>query len=250
MARTPVVGRRQLLSGGAIVGSAFALDCSLPVNARTISGEIPWQPGDANRHDEVEAGPWRFFTADEARFIDAAVSRLIPSDDLGPGAKEAGVTTFLDRQLAGTYGQASRWYMQGPWKKGEPSQGYQTRLTPAELYRAAIAEIDAQAAARFEGHSFSALEADQQDRLLGELEAGRIELRAAGGKAFFEMLLQNTIEGFFSDPIYGGNRGMVGWSLIGFPGARYDYRPYVQRHGESLDLPPVGIKGRPGWKPA
>jgi hypothetical protein len=66
-------------------------------------------------------------------------------------------------------------------------------------------------------------------------------------KAFFELLLQNTPEGFFSDPIYGGNRDMVGWKLIGFPGARYDYRPYVDKHGAQLDLPPVGLKGRPGW---
>lgn len=250
MARPPLVGRRQFLSGGAIVGSALAFDSTLPVSARTISGDMPWQPGEANRPDEIEAGPWRFFTADEARFVDAAIARLIPSDDLGPGAKEAGVTTFLDRQLAGPYGQASRWYMRGPWKKGEPTQGYQTRLTPAELYRTAIKEIDAQSAARFEGRDFSDLDPDQQDRLLSDLEEGRIELQAVDAKAFFEMFLQNTVEGFFSDPIYGGNRGMVGWSMIGFPGARYDYRPYVGQHGQKLDLPPVGIKGRPGWKPA
>jgi len=67
------------------------------------------------------------------------------------------------------------------------------------------------------------------------------------GQAFFDFLLQNTIEGFFWDPIYGGNRDMVGWKLIGFPGARYDYRPYVKKHNQRLDLAPVSIAGRPGW---
>ena len=64
------------------------------------------------------------------------------------------------------------------------------------------------------------------------------------------MLLQNTIEGFFSDPIYGGNRDMIGWKLIGFPGAHYDYRSYVKNHNERLSLAPVGIMGRPGWNPS
>jgi gluconate 2-dehydrogenase gamma chain len=81
------------------------------------------------------------------------------------------------------------------------------------------------------------------------MENNKLELANVSGKAFFEQLLQNTIEGFFCDPIHGGNRDMVGWKLIGFPGARYDYRPYVEKHNQKLDLPPVGIQGRPGWTP-
>jgi len=61
--------------------------------------------------------------------------------------------------------------------------------------------------------------------------------------AFFEQILNNTREGFLSDPVYGGNRGMVGWQMIGFPGARYDYRDWVERHNERYPLPPVGIGG-------
>jgi gluconate 2-dehydrogenase gamma chain len=56
-------------------------------------------------------------------------------------------------------------------------------------------------------------------------------------------------EGFFSDPLYGGNRDMIGWKLIGFPGARYDYRPYIAQHGKKLAIEPVGLHGRPGWNP-
>jgi gluconate 2-dehydrogenase gamma chain len=42
---------------------------------------------------------------------------------------------------------------------------------------------------------------------------------------------------------------MIGWKLIGFPGAHYDYRPYVSQHGKKLPIEPVGLRGRPGWTP-
>jgi gluconate 2-dehydrogenase gamma chain len=122
-------------------------------------------------------------------------------------------------------------------------------MSPAEMYRAAIKAIDSYCTSNFDGKKFSALTPDQQDKVLTGLEKGDTKLDNVDSKAFFTVFLQNTIEGFLSDPIYGGNRDMVGWKLIGFPGARYDYRPYVKKHGQKLDLPPVGIKGRPGWSP-
>ena len=121
-------------------------------------------------------------------------------------------------------------------------------LTPAALYRAAIRAIDERVANQGGAESFAKLAGADQDAFLKTLEAGKAEL--GGGveaKTFFELLLQNTMEGFWSDPIYGGNRDMAGWKLVGFPGARYDHRPYVTRHGERYPLPPVGLKGRPDW---
>jgi gluconate 2-dehydrogenase gamma chain len=241
------LNRRQILSAGAIIGSAAATGAT-PASARSIHGEVPWQAGEADAPTAVEPGPYQFFTPEEARFIEAAVARLIPSDDTGPGAIEAGVPTFLDRQLAGSYGRAERWYMLGPWRKGEESQGFQSRLTPAQMYRYAIAAIDAHVRETSPEHPFFAsLSSSEQDRLLGDLEQDKVELKNISGKMFFEQLLQNTIEGFFCDPIHGGNKNMVGWRLIGFPGARYDYRDWVGRHGERVNLPPVGIQGRPEW---
>ena len=77
-----------------------------------------------------------------------------------------------------------------------------------------------------------------------------MKLEGADGKVFFETLLQNTKEGFFADPVYGGNRDMAGWKMIGFPGARYDYRDWIDRHNQRYPLPPVGIMGRPAWNAA
>jgi len=243
------LSRRTLLTAGAVGAASAALTAApQPAEARTYSGEMPWSPSSADAPVPVEPGPYEFFTPDEAAFIEAAVSRLIPNDDLGPGAKEAAVPHFLDRQMLGEYGRAERWYMLGPWRPGTATQGYQSRMTPAQLYRFAIKAIDDHLK-QANGKVFAQLSADQQDKVLTDLEHGKIELANVSGKAFFDVLLQNTIEGFFSDPIHGGNRDMVGWKLIGFPGARYDYRPYVDKHNQKLDLPPVSIQGRPGWNP-
>ncbi len=247
MADFSKLNRRQILSAGVLVGSSVAFEGA---HARSISGEVPWQPSEADKPDIVQPGGWQFFTGPERDFIDAAISRLIPNDDLGPGAKEANVTFFLDRQMAGPYGSGAHWYMLGPWKTGEPTQGYQSRLSPAELYRAAIKATDDYCKDKFGGKTFAQLGAEQQDQVLHGLEKGDISLKSADVKQFFTLLHQNTVEGFFSDPIHGGNRDMVGWKLIGFPGARYDYRPYVKKHGQKLNLPAVGIKGRPGWTPS
>src|SRR4051812_24529976 len=124
MARSQM-SRRDLLSAGAVLGSTCAL--TAPAGAKSISGEMPWAPGVANAPEPVAPGGYQFFSADEAAFIEAAISRLIPNDDLGPGAKEAGVGIFLDRQLSGPFGSAESWYMGGPWNEGTKSQGYQTR---------------------------------------------------------------------------------------------------------------------------
>lgn len=199
---------------------------------------VPLQPIE----NPAAPGPG-YFTTDETAFIDAAVSRLIPKDDLGPGAKEAGVTHFIDRQLGGPYGRAQTWYMQGPWREGAESQGYQLRLTPAELYRTAIADVDGHCKQAF-GKRFAELDTGEQDKLLKGLEKGDLKLARVPAKPFFDMLWQNTQEGFLADPMYGGNRDFAGWKLIGFPGPRYNYVAEIGQHGRGYDMPPVGIMGR------
>ena len=85
--------------------------------------------------------------------------------------------------------------------------------------------------------------------VLEGLESGKITLKLAPGfntKAFFELMLQNTMEGFFADPLYGGNRNMASWKMIGFPGARYDYRDYIDKHNVPYPKGPVSIYGMEG----
>jgi len=172
------ISRRNILSAGLVVGSASALG-HLPSESKTIAGEMPWAPGVANAPEPITPDGYQFVSPDEAAFIDAAISRLIPADELGAGAREAGVATFIDRQLAGSFGAAETWYMQGPWGEGSKSQGYQTRLTPAQLYRAAIKAIDEHCHATFSGKSFAELAPAQQDQVLTGLEKGEIKLKSA-----------------------------------------------------------------------
>jgi gluconate 2-dehydrogenase gamma chain len=235
------IDRRRLIAAGAL-GAVPAIAA-----AATYRGAEPWESRAAAPRAAQAGVGWLYFTAPEAAFVQAACVRMIPSDELGPGAVEAGVPEFIDRQLAGEFGRATHWYMQGPWAKGEKTQGYQSRYTPAGFYRAALKSIDEAVGRQTSGKTFAGLAGADQDAFLKSLEAGKADLQGVDGKAFFDMFHQNVLEGFWSDPIYGGNRGMAGWKLIGFPGAHYDQRPFVKTYGQPYPLPPVGIKGRPEW---
>ena len=250
------VDRRRLLIGGALagVGTAAAADIArhdgeLGAPPQTFSGTMPWRGGAADYPVDAQGGTsYIFFNGVEAAFIEAAVDRMIPRDEVGPSGTEAGVHIFLDRQLAGGMGRGEHYYMGGPWPKGTPEQGYQTRFTPAQFYRAAIPAIDGYAKDQNGGKLFKDLGADGQDGLLKALESGDAKL--GGGvesKAFFALFLQNVKEGYFSDPLYGGNRELSAWKMIGFPGAHYDYREWVPKHNQRVPYPAVGIKGRPAW---
>ena len=247
------IGRRLFLIGGAMAGiggtaAAVLHDGELGGPVETFSGSVPWVEGAADSPPGASGTGYVFFNAAEAAFIEAAVGRLIPSDPVGPGAVEAGVPFFLDRQLAGRFGRGDHFYLVGPWSAGTPEQGYQGRFSPAQLYRAAIAAVEKYVAGHYSGSSFRQIGEREQDALLTGLEQGSITLAdGVDGKAFFAMLLQNTREGYFSDPVYGGNRDMGAWKMIGFPGAHYDYTDWVSRHGERVPLAPVGLRGRPAW---
>ena len=233
------IRRRDLLTGTAIY-----LLFSASAGARIISGSLPWTPDAGSPPVPVRPGPWQFFTPEEGTAVEALVDRLIPPDPKTPGGKDAGCAVYIDRQLAGPYGSARGLYMRPPFTDGTPQQGQQSPLTPAARYRQALAALDKYCRTGFAGKSFVQLSGDQKDEILTGLEKGPIKLEGTSATAFFELLLTNTREGFFADPVYGGNRDMVGWKMIGFPGARYDYRDWIDRHNERYPLPPVSIAGR------
>ena len=213
----------------------------------TVRGAPPWLPFDHSPPETLGSGGRLFFTADEAATVEAIVERLIPADDLSVSGKDAGCAAFIDRQLAGPYGNSERLYMQGPFQEGTPQQGDQSPLIPRARYRIGLAALDTYCRKTFQ-QPFAKLSSEQRDRVLSGLEGREIQLDGIDGRLLFDMLLQNTMEGFFADPIYGGNRDMVSWKMLGFPGARYDYRDYVDQHNVKINLPPLSIAGRPGWK--
>jgi len=230
--------RRDMLRSGAAAGSAVIASWLATPHAQAATGSLLPPP--------VTSGQFSYFTEAEIVFLDAVVARLIPADELGPGAKEAKVPFFIDQQMAGAFGRGETWYMQGPWKQGTPQQGYQLKLTPAQLYRVGIRDTDDHCRRSLGNKTFAELTAADQDKLLTGLEKGDIELAGAPAKEFFDMLWQNTNEGYFADPMYGGNRNFAGWKLVGFPGPRYNYVSEIEQYGKPYTEPFVGLTGRSG----
>lgn len=152
----------------------------------------------------------RFFTEEEAVNVAAAAARIFPSDESGPGANEAGVVIYIDRQLASAYGRDYYRYTQPPFEPGVPEQGYQGKETPREIYRTGLKTLG----------RFHLLTSAEQDAALREMEK----------TPFFALLRAHTIEGMFCDPMHGGNRDLIGWQLLGFPGPRMGYQDDVYQH--------------------
>lgn len=181
----------------------------------------------------------------EWAFVSAAVAHIIPADELGPGAVEAGVPEFIDRQLETPYGHGKLWYMQGPFHpESVPELGYQLNMTPRDIYRHGIADCDAWCKKNQDGKTFAELPKAKQEEVLHLLEGGKVALPNVPAKLFFSYLLNNTKEGFLADPIYGGNKGMAGWKMIGFPGARADFMDWIEQPGKHYPYGPVSIDGQ------
>jgi len=188
----------------------------------------------------------RFFTASEWAFIVAVCDRLIPADEIGPGAVELGVPEFLDRHMQTPYASGAIWYMQGPFLEAAPQFGYQGRLALREILRAGIADMAAHCSKAFAGKAFSELAAAEQESLLEAAEAGSLPFDNISSKVFFTYLLGEVRNGYFADPLYGGNKGMGSWKMIGYPGARADYMDWVTVRDKPYPLPPVDLAGKRG----
>ena len=236
-----MITRRQ-----ALLASSAVLLIGPGARAELLPGGagMPWRPFAGEPPEAATPGPWMFFTPEEGAAVEALVDRLIPPDPETPGGKDCGCAVFIDRQLAGAYGSRSGLYMSPPFRPALPQQGLQSPLTPAELYRRMLAALDQFCRAGYAGKTFAQLPDSEKDRIVTGMESGSLQLQGTGAKPFFDALLQDTRQGFFADPVYGGNQDMAAWKMIGFPGARYDYRDWVERHNERYPHPPISIGGR------
>ena len=232
--------RRALLASTALLLAAPA------ARAEILQGGagLPWRPFAADPPEAVKPGPWVFFTPEEGAAVEALVDRLIPPDPVTPGGKDCGCAVFIDRQLAGAYGSAAGLYWSPPFLPATPEQGLQGPFTPAQLYRRMLAALDRYCRATYAGSTFAQLPDGEKDQIISGMEKGSLKLEGEAAKPFFDALLQDTRKGFFADPAYGGNRDMAAWKMIGFPGARYDYRDWIERHNERYPHPPISIAGR------
>lgn len=281
------LSRREMMQvGGGL--SVFGIAAMSGCTFFEENGDVT--PQDEMEEVEIEAQGLEYFTIEEARVVHDLTGRIYPSDDNGPGAPEAGVVYFIDRQMNSAWGRGERWYMEPPFAGHDPTvqfqtdpqepgdqgggpdsggeggpeepagqdgdetvnwgettpaqtQGWQSPLTPNEVYDQAIPAIEDYTRAEFDANSFVELSDARQDQVVLALqndEVGTFQDLAIDASGFFSLLRENTLEGMFSDPMYGGNREMIGWRLKGFPGtpgALGSYRDVIQQE-EFIELEP------------
>lgn len=166
-----------------------------------------------------------FFTPDEAKSVEAIVDTFLPKDEVGPGAVELGVVGFIDRRLSGGYGLNATFFMAGPYGAGTAEQGLQSALVPRETWRLGLAELQAHCLKSRGGRRFEALAYAERNALLHEIRDGKLDFASIPARAWLSQALNDAIEGYFSDPVHGGNAGMESWKMVGFPGP---FRVYSQ----------------------
>lgn len=233
--------RRQAIKSFVGIAAATGVAATSSAEVITNHSDLPTELSPGLTPEMVpQKNGLTYLTRGEAKLVGAIYDRLIPHDDLSIGATQAGCVTFVDRQLSGDYGRAKTMYMQGPFKNGLPEAGSQSKQTPAERYRLGLADLT-DYLKQTQKKAFTDLSAAQQDQFLGQMEKGEVQFAHTDARAFFALLLQNVREGYFADPIYGGNKDMVGWKLLGFPGARYDFRDQLAMKGKVIRLEPVSL---------
>jgi len=228
------IPRRDFLKG-AVIGTAAALATGGTSAAQAQSQAAAAAP------TSVDAEPLLTLTATEHAFIVAAVDTIIPADELSPAGSECGVAIFIDRQLAGAYGMGARLYREGPFPKAKPELGYQLALNPREFFRAGIESANAWTRKTY-GKDFDRLSEPDREAALKAMEDNKAPFPGFSSRMFFDALLQISMEGFFADPIYGGNRDMAAWKMVGYPGLPATYREEIKTYfGKKYDKPPHSI---------
>jgi gluconate 2-dehydrogenase gamma chain len=231
------LSRRQLLAGGATASGALALGGLLGHRASADSSS--------------PSTPLTALNAQEAALFGAMADRIFPDDDGTPGATQLGFVQYLDGQLAGSWGHGAGLYHQGPFHEATTSgMGYQMRLLPKDLYKQVAATID-QHAQQTAGGAFHTLSPAQQDKIMTDLEGGKVDLGYATNEngytsaSFFAEFQQRVNEGLFADPMYGGNLDVGGWKWVGYPGDPMAYGDaywtIFSHQDDPYQVPPKGM---------
>lgn len=217
--------RKSGYAAGGLVGGG--LIASL-ITKQVMEEDPKTKPSDPNLSNDHFNDAFMFFTnRDDFRVLAACCERIFPDDENGRGAIRLGVPFYIDHQLAGPWGNNTKEYMQGPFYKGKPTQGYQSRLNRGEIFRQGIQKIKIISQKEYQ-KSFQELEPKEQDNILSAFAQDKVNMSGTSSAEFFELMRAVTIEGVYADPMYGGNRNMEGWKMKDFPGAQMAYIRQIQ----------------------
>ena len=232
--------RRKFLLGAGLAGASVAT--GLAGNPATAEAQTTAAaPAAPATHANAEPETYHVLSATEVAFLSAAADTMIPADELSPSGTDCGVVTYIDRQLAGAYGSGDKVYRSGPFRRGKPEQGYQLALTPREYVASGIEAANAWSRKTY-GKEFDRLSAADRIAALTQMQKGEAKFEHFSATGFFNRVHGLVMEGFFSDPMYGGNRNMAGWKMIGFPGLPATYADKVdQYYNKRYVAPPRSI---------
>lgn len=217
--------RRAFLKGaavgaGAIAGTGLISEALAKPHEKHKTAAAETADAQPHTHQGGE-GHGAFFNDEDAATVAAFTERLMPGAPGMAGARDAGVLNYIDLALAGPY--ADEQY----------------------FYRTGLIQLDTHCTQAY-GKPFRSLTAAQQDETIAALEQGKATAFVwPTAQAFFSALHKHTMEGMFSDPIYGGNKDFAGWRLVGFPGAQPEFTPEDMRSKEAFTREPiVGLQSR------
>jgi gluconate 2-dehydrogenase gamma chain len=223
--------RRKFLVGAGLAGTAVASGLAQPATAAPQSpvAAAASAAATAAAPPPAQPEPLLYLNETEHAFVVAVVDTIIPADELSPSGSDCGCAVYIDRQLASAWGGGAKSYRAGPFLKGKPEQGYQLPLTPAEFISTGIAAANDWSRKTY-NHDFDRLAPDKRAEALKEMQEGKAAFVNFNSRAFFARLLTLTMEGFFGDPIYGGNRDKVAWKMLGYPGLPATYANVIDEY--------------------
>jgi gluconate 2-dehydrogenase gamma chain len=172
---------------------------------------------------------------------------IFPATDDYPGAIEIGVAEYIENQLADAWGEGAGLYLDGPFvTSADSGHGWQEPFNPRGLYVYGLTALDEYCVNTYR-QSFTQLDKTQQNRVVMLLEKDDLDtFTDVSAAIFFAAFYECVLEGLFADPLYGGNKRMLGWRWIRYPGCQpaygVDYSQVGHRPGaylpEPVSLPP------------
>ncbi|SDI64335.1 gluconate 2-dehydrogenase subunit 3 family protein [Natribacillus halophilus] len=239
ISRRTFIKNTGLVTGGIVGGGLLGgiIGNQWQTGTQTETGGATDEEDDTNDFDEARM----FFSRDmDFNVLSAATERIFPEDDNGPGAIALGAPYFIDKQLAGQWGVNAKEYMRGPFQEGEPEQGYQSAMTRGEIFTQGVRRINDVSDEQFD-ENFDDLEEEQQNEILSAFDNDEVDMDGVSSTLFFSLLRQATIEGVYSDPLYGGNRNMDGWRMKEYPGAQPAYIDVIESE-EFVEMEPLSLR--------
>ena len=231
-----------LTVGGVVLGGALGSLLIKDDKSTTITPETKNHAATPTANPNVAL---MFFTPNQYQITQAAAERIFPEDSNGPGAKELNAAIYIDHQLAGPWGSNTKDYRLGAFYKAEENQGPQTKLLRKDVFLAGLNSLNKYSIEQYKA-DFKELEATQQDEVLLAFSEGKVELYGkVSSSHFFNLLRTLTIEGVYADPMYGGNKEMLGWSMRKYPGSRMQYVTEIQDE-KFINLEPQSLNSHMG----